>query len=1231
MADFFEIIYAQAESALEPVTQAAQSDWGLTQLLGMLGFDLDAVTGLDLSALRTALNELVAALDALQSLSGPQAISDIEAAAQAIASVIDSVRKLLASLQQQAGLPAGLGAQLGAAGEQLLQALLARWVTDLHPAAYQVLNTLGVIDTAAQNGAPILAPGGGVAYLPVPVSQINTSTLLGLFRDPAGTLSKQVFGGPAPTGQAEINALTAWLWPRLAAFFGTVNRTALPGNDPGYRAATGDLGAAGDALANASLVFPIVSDDTGDQVLVALTLIPASAPGGKTVIVLTVDGKATQTITDGPLQVTLTAAGAAQALAVDTAGNVTLPSSAAASDSLTLTMALSYAPPGAVDDDPGSDDQVSPLLIGSANGTRIEVSQVTLTGTAAFAAATPATVGIELTVSGVNVVLDFSDGDGFLQTVAGQVLGGPVSAKADVTVGWAHGRGVYLKAAGSLGNAGASGLKATVPADLDLGPVRIPDITIGVAPVQAAAGEQVTLTAGLDATVSIGPVSAAVTNLGLHALLDSTPGGNLGALNLTLRFKPPDGIAASIDADPVSGGGFIAFDEADARYLGALGLSVGDISIGAVGVLDTRLPGGTKGYSLVVVAAATFPPVQLGFGFSLDGLGLLIGVHRTMDVPSLQAIARAGHLDDLMFPTDLAERAPQVAANLAAEFPAAQGHFVIGPALQLQWGADGLVDIEVGVLIELSDAGGGISLLRVALLGFVHLTLPEADAPVADLTLDVLGVVDLAAKTLSLDAGLRNSTVAGFPLTGQAAVRAGWGSNPEFVCAIGGFAPGFAAPAGFPALQRVTMSIGDNDAQLLLSAYLALTSNTLQFGCAASLSATAGPAAVKASLSFDALIQFKPFGLTIDLTITASVLLDGDAIMSLDLDLHLKGPRPWTVTGRASFHVLFCGFSVPIAITVGPQPPPAPAVLVDLTGNLTTALADPRSWQISPPPGQGVVRVRELGAARPAVHPLGSLTVRQHAVPLQQRVDRSGADLLQAPCQYQVSGAALAGQALPAADVTAVTDFFAPAQFITMTDAKKLSAPSFEAMDSGVTLGSTAVTVAQTPGAGGTSTVTATSATAQWDMLVLDSPDPAQAQAPAPAPAPALAANPDPAPAGPVTLPAALLAAQLSGAASAVNGPGGRGSAAYAGQANTSGITIQQPTYAVTGMNLAYPSVADGAPAGLAADRPGLVPDGPGLFRIPTAAAAGSAGLSGAAGQQWQVVYHSEVAGTWAT
>ena len=444
--------------------------------------------------------------------------------------------------------------------------------------------------------------------------------------------------------------------------------------------------------------------------------------------------------------------------------------------------------------------------------------------------------------------------------------------------------------------------------------------------MQAATGEQLTLTAGLDATVSIGPVSAAVTNLGLRALLDSAPGGNLGALNLTLEFKPPDGIGVSMDADPVSGTGFIAFDEADGRYLGALALAVGDVSIEAVGVLDTRLPGGAKGYSLVVVAAATFPPVQLGFGFALDGIGGLIGVNRTLDLPSLQATARAGHLDDLMFPADLANRAPQAAANLAAEFPAAQGHFVIGPAVRLQWGTDGLLDAEIGVFIELSDGGGRIALLRVALLGWVHLTLPDADAPVADLTLDVLGVVDLAAKRLSLDAGLRNSTVAGFPLTGQAALAGRVGREPGVRLRRRRVRPALRRARRVPDAAAGDDGHRRRRAPGSPSARTSRSRPTRRSSAARpACTPSAGPAAVNASLSFDALLQFKPFGLTIDLTITAAVLLDGNAIMSLDLDLHVKGPQPWTVTGRASFHVLFCSFTVPIAITVGPQPQPATA------------------------------------------------------------------------------------------------------------------------------------------------------------------------------------------------------------------------------------------------------------------------------------------------------------------
>ena len=70
---------------------------------------------------------------------------------------------------------------------------------------------------------------------------------------------------------------------------------------------------------------------------------------------------------------------------------------------------------------------------------------------------------------------------------------------------------------------------------------------------------------------------------------------------------------------------------------------------------------------------------------------------------------------------------------------------------------------------------------------------------------------------------------------------------------------------------------------------------------------------------------------------------------------------------------------------------------------------------------------------------------------------------------------------------------------------------------------------------------------------------------------------------------------------------------------------MQQPTYAVTGMDLSHRSRADLA----------VVRLGAGRTRPVRHAHRGRRGERRArpagAGEQWQVVYHSEVAGTWAT
>jgi hypothetical protein len=830
----------------------------------------------------------------------------------------------------------------------------------------------------------------------------------------------------------------------------------------------------------------------------------------------------------------------------------------------------------------------SPLIFfGTVNGTHLSAQSLSF-GLSVQGAPTAPDIDLNLRAENMELIISAGDFDGFLASMLGS---SDTKINFSFSLGWSSQRGVHL-------GDGASA-EVTIPLNIKVLIAEIDSLTIGV----AASGSGLVLNLGATGMVILGPLTGTIQNLGLAARIVPAPQGSAGTLgqyDLSFGFKPPDGVALALSAPPVTGVGYLDFDEADGRYLGALALAVGDVAISAVGVLDTKLPGGATGYSLIVVASAQFPPIQLGFGFSLSGLGGLVGVNRTADVPSLQALARAGRIDDLMFPADLIHRAPQVAANLAQEFPVAPGHFIVGPAAQIQWGTGGLVYADLGVFIELTDSGGGITVLRIALLGLVHLTLPDGAAPVADITLDVLGVLDFAAKTLSLDAGLRNSTIATFPLTGQAALRAGWGASPEFLFAVGGFNPAFQAPAGFPDLQRIALSIGGDNPRLRLSAYLALTSNTLQLGCAADLYASdneAGvTAAVAASLTFDALVQFKPFGLIVDLTISAAILVNNNPILAMNLDLHVTGPDPWTVSGSASFQFLLATITVPISIS-GQAAVPQPAPRADLDASLLTALADPRSWATGPPAGRSLVRVRSQGAADIAVHPLGSLTVRQHAVPLGQRLECYGPDLLDAPCQYDITGADLGTQPVNA---TAVSDYFAPAQFRTMTDQQKLSSPSFENMTAGATLGSAGLSLAPVPVPGQAIPPVADSVpNLVWDQLVLDSPDPAPAGSAQPTPA-----RPQPsiiATTGTTSVPDQLLTAQLGGAAAALSGPAGQPEAIYASPGI--GIGVQDPYYAITGLDLGVP-----ASNNLTSLTAGLT-------------AAAQAGYK----QNWQIVYTSEV------
>ena len=451
----------------------------------------------------------------------------------------------------------------------------------------------------------------------------------------------------------------------------------------------------------------------------------------------------------------------------------------------------------------------------------------------------------------------------------------------------------------------------------------------------------------------------------------------------------------------------------------------------------------------MLIAVRFLPPVQLGYGFTLQGIGGILGVNRTVAVDALRAGLRAGTLGSVLFPEDPIRNAPQIVSDLGLLFPPAPGRFLFGPLVQLGWGTPTLLTLELGLILELPAP------VRLIILGRLRVLLPHERAPVVRLQLDALGVINFSSGDVALDATLYNSQVAQYAVSGDMALRASWGSDPGFLLAVGGFHPRFPAPAGFPLLERVAISLatGDNP-RLRLEAYLALTSNTAQFGARLDLYASAGPFSVSGYLAFDTLLQFEPFSLAVEITAEVALKFEGRSVMSVGLWLSLTGPAPWYVQGEAHFTFLFVSRTVRFRARFGrPQPPPLPPP-VRVWPLLLRALGEGANWRTGAPAGEHpLVSFREVVAPGGAlVHPLAELAVSQRVVPLGREIARFGNTRPDGERLFSVGVVDAGGAARfpPEAGVQAVAEAFAPAQFRDLSDDEKLSAPAFESLPSGI-------------------------------------------------------------------------------------------------------------------------------------------------------------------------------------
>jgi hypothetical protein len=195
-------------------------------------------------------------------------------------------------------------------------------------------------------------------------------------------------------------------------------------------------------------------------------------------------------------------------------------------------------------------------------------------------------------------------------------------------------------------------------------------------------------------------------------------------------------------------------------------------------------------------------PTAVNHTFS--GVGGMLGVRRGVDVPKLQAAARLGALDDILFPRDPVADAPRLINEFRTIFPYTVGAFTIGAFLELGYLKPQVAKLRVGVIVESNRVDPGSSDLdpvRILILGQVIIDIPiKKKTSAIKIIFDIVGIIDLQAKSVIFGARLRDSKVLSFTLTGMVVLRKDYGEKKLFVLAAGGFHPDLqGVPTGLPA------------------------------------------------------------------------------------------------------------------------------------------------------------------------------------------------------------------------------------------------------------------------------------------------------------------------------------------------------------------------------------------------------------------------------------------------
>ena len=617
-------------------------------------------------------------------------------------------------------------------------------------------------------------------------------------------------------------------------------------------------------------------------------------------------------------------------------------------------------------------------------------------------------------------------------------------------------------------------LHLQLPTDVTLGPVTLMSLFLGL----SSNDEGLIAETSFDLRLRFGkPVTMVFNRLGFEMNLkeDDENGAFLG-YDIQPSFKLPTGAGIVVDADVVKGGGFLYLDPDRGEYYGSLELEFKDLfTLKAIGILQTKNPDGTKGFSLLIIVTGEFTPVQLGFGFTLMGVGGLLGLNRGLRPQVLQEGLKSNLLRNILFPKDPVANITRIVSDLQQVFPAEKGTFLVGIMGRFGWGTPTLVTIDLGIILTLPSP-------TVNLIGSIRSIQPSEDHKILIIQANLFGRLDFRGKYVFFRAELFDSFVAGFKITGGLVFYVGWGNDDSsgFVLSVGGFHRDFTQlptvpglPNAFKGLDRVRFTMLDekagDPASLWVECYFALTSNAVMIGAAAHLYVD-GPwgSWLKGELSFDALIYFDPFRFQFDLYASVKIGYGDSTYGGITLKGRLTGPRPWEIDASATLDLWLFDLDIPVHAKWGNPTPATLGGSEDLMQVLEREVQDDRNWRVEMPAGIH----QHVSLAGPPIdgsatettetplHPAGMLVFSQRSLPLNRPVSRFGNK------KPVTSGVFKIGNIKTGAKTwnnQPAQERFAPAQFFELSEKEKLTRRSFEAMDSGLQLSDSAALLTAFP------------------------------------------------------------------------------------------------------------------------------------------------------------------------